>query len=207
VRHVNGIAENAPVLRTYDVLATSLLLRTGHAWRRRGRSGWGCVRGRLRGLIEDLTVGTGVRLVAERPLPGGVAAPAVLALVLAPTLARAGRVPELAAVSLRAVALPAKLRDADPEGLAAVEALDLVEFELDRISPCHCQAMRASTSSGASGTLYTVALPSTRCPLRRLPGRFPQRPGAPPRPNASLPPPAPSPRLPARLTTYTSAGS
>jgi hypothetical protein len=95
-----------------------------------------------------------VRLIAERLLPVRVPLPAVPLLVLAPALAGAGRVPELAAVPHRAVALAAILRDADPELIAAVETLDLVELEVGRTRPRHSWARRTSTTDPATGTLY-----------------------------------------------------
>lgn len=157
------------------------LLVLGHLARARARCD-----GRRR---STSSVGGRSIAIAEIPLPTAVVLTASRRVLVSPgPLGAPSPVPELSAVvavrvllpcsticwpGVRAVTLPAIVEDAHEERLAAVEAGNLVELDLDRpTSPCHPAGEADWTTTGANGRLYSsrgrASALCVDCPVARL---------------------------------------
>ena len=140
--------------------------------------------------------------ISEGLLPTDVVLPAVLVALVAPApLAGAGSVPQLPALSVEAVALPAVITEADLERPAAVETHDL--DEIDQVRVVGHDAGEADLDNERPEWEALCVTHESHPTRRRLPGRSVRSDRA---PSASLAkgylPRSPSPRLTARLMTF-----
>jgi hypothetical protein len=124
---------------------------------------WRCIRAG-----HERTGLTVCSAISEGLLPADVVLPAVLVALVAPApLAGAGSVPQLPALCVEAVALPAVITEADLERPAAVETHDLDEIDQVRVVGHDAgEANRAPSASLAKG--YLPRSPSPRLTARLM---------------------------------------